>query len=484
MIKSSILLVEDDLQVAESLKQILSSYFDVEISTSAEQAYQILQDKDFSIILSDLKLPGISGLELLKKIRSIGLTTPFVMITAFGDIPTAVEATKLGATDFLRKGDLDPKELINKLLNLLEDSDFEFVCGSEKTKNLLAISRRVAKTDSTVLILGESGVGKEVLARYIHKVSPRASRPFVAVNMAAIPDTLVEAELFGYEKGAFTGAERRKPGKFEIASGGTLLLDEIGDMPLHLQPKVLRVIQEKKVERIGQSSSAPIKIDVRIISTTNKNIEKMVKDGTFREDLFYRLSVVPLKIPPLRERKEDIPPLVNYFISKLSRKYEVNISIEDKALKKIMEYDWPGNVRELQNVVERAFILSWSGTKYVTITSDAIVTSADEINLQTAGHNQEANDNQNSITPENKRTDFTKAIPEEQQELKSCIQTLSIDNLNIKNMEKIFIIKALERTGGNKSKAAQLLGITVRTLRNKLKELKLEDKNSHLPSSE
>ncbi len=461
-----VLLVEDDIQVAKSIKDFLQRKFSVHIALTAEEALEVLQEKNFSVVLCDLKLPGMSGLELLQKMRNLGISTPFIMITAFGDIPTAVAATKLGASDFVRKGDITPEELIRKIESLIDESDWEFVFGSETMRNLLKVARQVAKTDSTVLILGESGVGKEMLAKYIHKASPRAGRPFVAVNMSAIPDTLLEAELFGYEKGAFTGAERRKPGKFELADGGTLLLDEIGDMPLHLQPKILRVIQEKQVERLGQYSQNPIKIDVRIICTTNKDIEKLVKEGKFREDLFYRISVIPIRIPPLRERRDDIIPLTRYFLKKLSKKYEVNISMSEKAYEKLLKYDWPGNVRELQNVVERAFILSWTGGKESFITPESIVFSSYEI--------QNINLNK---TDGKEISEGKEVINYEKKNIYSLsgFQMPITDDLNIKNMEKVFILKALEKTGGNKTRAAKLLGITVRTLRNKLKELKLEE---------
>lgn len=455
--RTSILIVEDDKHVGESMKNILSEHFSVDLCKSAEEALDLVELKDYSVILCDLKLPGMSGLDFFKLLKEKGFSKPFIIITAFGDIPTAVEATRLGVTDFIRKGSISPDELIKKIYRIEEESESDFVCADKVMLNILAVARRVAKTDSNVLIVGESGVGKEVLARYIHKVSPRATRPFVAINMSAMPDTLIEAELFGYEKGAFTGAEKRKLGKFEIASGGTLLLDEIGDMPLHLQPKILRVIQEKKIERLGHNS--PIKVDVRIISTTNRDLENMVKEGKFREDLYFRLSVVPIKIPPLRERKDDIPLLADYFISKLSRKYEVAIKIESSAMEKLRLYDWPGNVRELQNVLERAFVVAFSSSRTnVIISQEHIILSPDDIySLNVVDSSQEIKMSE-SVEKSNSK-DFSNFF----------------DDLNIKNMEKVFIMKALERTGGNKTHAAKLLGITVRTLRNKLKELKFEN---------
>lgn len=491
---NSILVVEDDVQVAKSLSDLLSRDFKVSVAYSAESALEILSENDFDLVLCDLKLPGMSGLDLLRKVKSLGINTPFVVLTAFGDIPTAVEAMKLGAVDFIRKGETSPDELITRIRDIIEDKyEFEFIAGSEVMKNLAALARKIAKTDSTVLIMGESGVGKEVLARYIHKYSPRAHKPFLAVNMSAIPDTLLEAELFGYEKGAFTGAEKRKLGKFELASGGTILLDEIGDMPLHLQPKILRVIQEKKIERLGQGSVNSVSVDVRVISTTNKDLENLVKEGKFREDLYYRLSVIPIKIPPLRERKEDIPYLTDYFFRKLGRKYGVEIVWDKDFLSKLFEYDWPGNVRELYNVLERAFILSWSGQKNVKVLPENIIFSTSDL-ISALGKNSDFKSKEilgsNEIDLGKKdyqRNEAVEAFGTKKEVGESSsgdkkegvgIQKLgfgvNFDDLNIKNMEKIFILEALARTGGNKTKAAQLLGITVRTLRNKLKELNIQ----------
>jgi DNA-binding NtrC family response regulator len=492
---NSVLVVEDDVQVAKSLSDFLSRDFKVSVAYTAESALEILSENDFDLVLCDLKLPGMSGLDLLRKVKSLGINIPFVVLTAFGDIPTAVEAMKLGAVDFIRKGETSPDELITRIRDIIEDKyEFEFIAGSEVMKNLAALARKIAKTDSTVLIMGESGVGKEVLARYIHKYSPRAHKPFLAVNMSAIPDTLLEAELFGYEKGAFTGAEKRKLGKFELASGGTILLDEIGDMPLHLQPKILRVIQEKKLERLGQGSVNSVSVDVRVISTTNKDLENLVKEGKFREDLYYRLSVIPIKIPPLRERKEDIPYLTDYFFKKLGRKYGVEIVWDKDFLSKLFEYDWPGNVRELYNVLERAFILSWSGQKNVKVLPENIIFSTSDL-ISALGKSNgfepilESKDNhlikkdlQGSSSSVSSSGGENRVL-DDKNEFNSKVGRMGDQNLgfsanfsdlNIRSMEKVFILEALARTGGNKTKAAQLLGITVRTLRNKLKELNIQ----------
>lgn len=308
-----------------------------------------------------------------------------------------------------------------------EESDRPIVAASQKMKELIQLARKVATSDASVFIQGESGTGKELIARYIHRNSPRRQGPFVAINCAAIPENLLESELFGYEKGAFTGATRQKPGKFEIAKGGTILLDEVTEMPLHLQAKLLRVLQEREVERLG--GTRPIPLNVRVIATTNVLVEEKVKEGYFRKDLYYRLNVMPIRIPPLRERIDDIVPIAEYVlleISKLEHSPLKKLSVEAKD--KLKKYPWPGNVRELENVIQRAHILAPS----------------------------------RDIQPQH--IVFDEVLDEYQEEKSS----LSI--MPIREMEKKLILRALEATNGNRTKAAEILGITVRTLRNKLKE--------------
>jgi len=366
----NILVVEDEKAQQEILKGFLKKKgYDVIGFSTGEKAFEYIKKEDVDLVISDLRLPGISGLELLKSVKEVKPEVDFIMVTAYGTVENAVEAMKSGAYDYLLKP-INLEELLVKIKKIEEKKKLEeeiqglkeelerypdIVAESAEMKKVLSLALKVAPTPTTVLLTGESGTGKEVLARFIHKESGRKGR-FVAVSCAAIPETLLEAELFGYEKGAFTGAAREKPGKFELADGGTIFLDEIGDMPLSLQVKLLRVLQEKEVERIGATS--PRKVDVRIIAATNRNLEEKVKNGEFREDLFYRLNVFHIHMPPLRERPRDIIPLAELFLKKYS--FELNKKIKgfsEEAKRLLLSYRWPGNVRELENMVERACVL-------------------------------------------------------------------------------------------------------------------------------
>ncbi len=364
-----VLVVDDDEQMRVALSATLKHLnFEPKVAKDAREALRYLKKEQFDVIISDLKMPKIDGVEFLREVKKITPETPFVMITAFGDVKTAVESMKLGAFDFILKP--FSQEALKKVINLAishsnlsketkntKESEEQFIFSSPSMKKIIELAKKVAETDATVLLIGESGTGKEVLARFIHEKSKRSKGNFVAVNCAAIPSNLLESEMFGYEKGAFSGAIKSHPGKFEQANHGTLLLDEISEMPLELQAKLLRVIQEKTIDRIG--GTEPISVDVRIICTTNRNIEQEVKEGNFREDLYYRISVFPIKIPPLRERKEEIPELARFFLKKFSSKFNKNVQdITDSALELLMNYPWPGNIRELQNVIERAVVLA------------------------------------------------------------------------------------------------------------------------------
>ncbi len=368
-----ILVVEDDERMQNALREVLSRKYAIFVASDGFEALEQLKKSHFDVIITDLKMPKMSGLEFFKKAK-MHTSSPFIFITAYGTVPVAVEAMREGAFDFILKP--FPLELIEETVkralkyskqqktvkksegvvqDLQTDVVKEIIFSSPQMQQIVDMADKIATSKATVLIEGESGTGKEVLARYIHAKSKRAGR-FVAVNCAAIPETLLESELFGYEKGAFTGAVSSKEGKFELANRGTLLLDEIGDMPLSLQAKLLRVIQEQEVERLGAKASK--KIDVRIIATTNRNLSKMVEEGTFREDLYYRLRVIPIKIPPLRERKEDILPLAYYFLKKFAKIYgKGELKLTPEAEEELLNYTWPGNVRELENVIERAVIL-------------------------------------------------------------------------------------------------------------------------------
>ncbi len=443
-VKPKILVVDDEEYLCELLKDELLStnLFEVDIANDGATAINKIQNTIYDLVLLDIKMPRISGIEVLKFIKEHSPDTEVIMITAFGDIKLAVETIKLGAFDFITKpynfdellvsiqNALEKRKL--KLQNTLMQKELsrlihdDIVIGQSKVfKDVLDIVSRVAGTDATVLIYGESGTGKEVIARLIHKNSPRKDKPFVAINCAAIPDTLIESELFGHEKGAFTDAHTSKPGLVEIANGGTLFLDEVGDLSPYVQPKLLRFIETGEFRRVGGNSI--LKVDVRIISATNKDLNEEVMKGNFREDLLYRLNVVTIRLPSLRERKEDIPLFVEYF---LNRKTRGKKKMSPEAMRILMDYDWPGNIRELENVVERAAILA----------KDDVIKPEDL-----------------ALKPELKEDYYSKLV-------KKPVNTLSLAEL-----EKIHIENVLKANNWNKSKTAEILGISLKTLYLKLK---------------
>ena len=369
MTDASILVVEDRDSLRRMLDRALSGEgYSVETSPSAEAAIERLRESDFDLVLTDLKLPGASGIEVLGASREIQPHVPVVVLTAYGTVDTAVEAMKLGAADFLEKP-VEIDDLFGLVASLVGGSPqpaslnapggVTIVGQHPKVKAALRLLERVARTDSTVLLTGESGTGKELFARALHAQSPRSSGPFVAVNCAAIPETLIENELFGHEKGAFTGAHRRQNGRFEAAAGGTLLLDEIGELPLNIQAKVLRVLEERTFERVGGSQT--LKADVRLVAATNRDLATMVEDGGFREDLFYRLEVFPIELPPLRERASDIPYLSQYLLDQIAQRQKTGRrQLTKDALELLESHSWPGNVRQLANLLERAIIVGES----------------------------------------------------------------------------------------------------------------------------
>jgi len=418
----SVLIIDDEPDMGFALKEAMSRFgFDAQFCRDPLQVLSNMNLSDFSLIITDVKMPKMDGLQLLSEIRKRGIFTPVIVITGYGSIEDAVRAMKLGAVDYIMKP--FSMETLKSLVSRLIPDEEEIVAQSKQMRRILEIARQIAKTDITVLLTGESGAGKEVIARYIHKHSQRAKHPFVAINCAAITETLLEAELFGHEKGAFTGATERKLGKFELANEGTILLDEISEMAYRLQAKLLRVIQEKEIDRVG--GTKPIPVDVRIIATTNKDLAEEVKKGNFREDLFYRINVFPIKIPPLRERPEDIIPLAEFFLKRLSNKMSKNFSLTTELKKYLLEKAWQGNVRELENFIYRTAVLSQDG----------------------------------QLRP-----------PEETFESEKTIKAGKL-----KDAEKELIIDALKKTGGNRTKAAKILGISVRTLRNKINEYGLKD---------
>ncbi len=386
MSKEKILIVDDDVNFLELLKvRLESADYEVVTHSTEEEAIKAVQEQPFVLSIVDLQLIKQDGISLMEEFHKINPELPVIILTAYGSIESAVEAMKRGAFNYLTKP-FDPRELlfqvehaiekqklsheIKRLRNLIKEQyDFKnIVAKSEKMQRILEQVSRIAETDSTVFIYGESGTGKELIAKAIHLSSERKEKPFVPINCAAIPETLLESELFGYEKGAFTGALKSTKGLLVQANEGTIFLDEIGDMPLSMQVKLLRFLQERQLYPIG--SKNPIEVDVRVIVATNKNLAEMVKEGQFREDLFYRIHVIPIHLPPLRERKEDIPLLVEHFLKKFNQQMKKDVKgVVPLAMQKLMLYDWPGNVRELENIIEYAVAM----TQHNMITEDLIL---------------------------------------------------------------------------------------------------------------
>jgi DNA-binding NtrC family response regulator len=447
--KLNILVVDDDNLVNDFLTEALNrAGYAVESVLSGEEALIKLEEKSYDVMISDIKMKGMDGITLLKKAKEMRSDMVVVMITAFGTVENAVRAMKLGAYDYLLKP-VSPDsiellmERVAELVTLRREntrlrsdlaSRYQNIIGkSSKMKEVFELIQTTADARSTVLITGESGTGKELVARAIHYVSNRKEKPFIKLNCAALPENLVEAELFGYEKGAFTGAMRQHKGRFEMAHTGTLLLDEISEMPHGLQAKLLRVLQEKEFERIGSGIS--IEVDVRIIATSNRNLKEAIQLKQFREDLFYRLNVIPVHLVPLRDRLEDIPLLANHFIEKYDRENNKDVKgIDEGAFHLFMRYHWPGNVRELENYIERA-----------VVTTSKSILSADDFPKELAL---------------GKLADDALKFGEE---------------LTLADGEKYLILKALERFSGNKTRAAEALDITPRTIRNKLAEYNIRD---------
>ena len=368
---SKILLIDDEASIRQTLKEILEyEKYQVEEVANGEEGLKKIEDEHYDLVLCDIKMPKMDGMELLNAVYEKGIEIPFIMISAHGTIDNAVEATKKGAFDFISKPP-DLNRLLVSVRNALDKSDliaetktlrkkvskkYEMIGSSKELEEVKDTISKVAPTDARVLIIGENGTGKELVARQIHEQSDRAKSALIEVNCAAIPSELIESELFGHEKGSFTSAVKQRIGKFEQATGGTLFLDEIGDMPLSAQAKVLRALQESKINRVGGDKD--IKVDVRIIAATNKNLKEAIEKGEFREDLFHRLSVIRINVPPLKDRKDDIPALVERFLADIAEEHGSKTrKIEKEALNQLKEYNWSGNIRELRNVVERLIIL-------------------------------------------------------------------------------------------------------------------------------
>ena len=395
-----------------------------------------------SLVITDVRMPGMSGLDLLSRIKAANPDTPFILITAFGTVDDAVEAMKLGASDYVLKP-LKPDELKvnvrralerqqlvdeNRYLRDLAGNTFRFeniIAQSRKMHAVIEVAAQVARRDSTVLLTGESGTGKELLAKAIHQNSLRAGKPFITVNCGALPETLAESELFGHRKGSFTGAIADRAGKFETANEGTVFLDEVGELALPLQVKLLRVIQEREVDKIGHPH--PVKVNVRLLAASNRNLKNLVEDGHFREDLYYRLSVVTIELPPLRERRDDIPLLAQHFLKEFSTRYGIpGLAISDDAMEKLMQHNWPGNIRELQNVIERVSVLA----KDNTIRADQLPPDIRRSESRIANVNLK--------------------LPEE--------------GIDLEEIEKEILLQALEKYGWNQTQAAKYLNISRKTL--------------------
>jgi len=457
-LRRKVLIVDDEAAIRDSLRLLLKATFDVQTAEDGEQALTLADEMQPDLILLDVMMPKLDGIETLKRLNERSSIIPVVMLTASNTVKTAVQAMKCGAVDFLNKP-FDVDELTRIILNTLDkqtpptpatarsranlpiiEADFGPMVG--KSPSMLELFQKVeqvAQRESTILITGESGTGKELVAKRIHELSLRKSGPFVAINCAAIPESLIESELFGHEKGAFTHAVERRLGHFELANGGTLFLDEIGELSLNVQVKMLRFLQEQEFYRVGKSK--PIHVDVRIVAATNKNLEDLIKQKTFRQDLFYRVNVINLAIPPLRDRFEDIPHLVKHFLKKLSSAYGgKEITLSSEAEERLIGYTWPGNVRELENVLESLVAL----TQHAEIREEDLPRRVRERNADDAG-----------------QLVFSPSMGFEEAE---------------KRFETEMILKALKKANFVQTRAAELLGISRRILKYKMDKLRINER--------
>lgn len=464
---NKILIVDDEKNVISSFKKILTQEgYEIFTASNAEEGLSVFENNPINLVIMDIRMPKITGLEAFSKFKEIEPKTPIIIMTAYGTTETAIEAMRLGAYDYVIKPFEIPhmKDMIRKALEaghimkteVTYEPKEEFkgdriIGSSSKMQEIYKIIGQVASSDVTVILRGESGTGKELVARAIYSYSKRKDKPFLVINSAAIPETLLESELFGYEKGAFTDARERRIGKLEQCNGGTVFLDEIGDMPASTQAKILRVLEDKSFERLGGNKT--IKVDVRLVAATNRNLETLIKEEKFREDLYYRLNVVTINIPPLRERKEDISALVEYFFNKYNKELNKNItSFSAEALKILQRYDWPGNVRELENVIKKAMLFSKGNIilpEHIFIT-DAIVSRSKDLMTQ-------LRDLLEQVTKQSLQK-----------------QSTSLYKDIIEEIEKTLFIEVLKQTQGNQSQAAKLLGISRPTLKEKIEKLGLK----------
>jgi DNA-binding NtrC family response regulator len=434
MSRKSILVVDDEKSQREILEMILSGEgYDVTTASSGEAAMKFVADRRFDLVLTDLKMTGMSGLDLLKQLTDFDKSIIVLLLTAHGTVDSAVDALRLGAFDYLQKPYDREKllETISRALNKLSTLDAEIVSDSPEMDKVKKLILKVAKSNATVLIRGESGTGKELIARAIHQNSLRTSEVFQAVNCAAINENLLESELFGHERGSFTGAVGEKKGLFEVADGGTLFLDEIGELDISLQAKILRALQEKQIRRVGGVKE--INTDVRVVAATNRDLLKMSQDGRFREDLYYRLNVLSIELPSLRERRSDVPVLIDYFLGKHTRANNRKVTINTEAKRILENYAYPGNVRQLESAIERAILLCENNT----------ITAED-------------------LPPEMSQTSKPAAAND--------LFKLPAEGVNFEDVERSLIMQAMERTDNNITKSAKLLGLTFRTLQYRLEK--------------
>jgi DNA-binding NtrC family response regulator len=455
MIKPMLLIVDDEKPTRDGLRAAFEDRYDVYVAEDANSAMELLESENFAVLLTDFRLPNEDGLKLIMRAKSLPTPPICILMTAYGSEEIAVEAMKRGADDYIAKGHLQIDELEMRIEKALRQQTLEvenaalrrhietrfgmenIIGESAPMKEIFDLVRQVAPTKATLLVLGESGTGKELIAKAIHQLSPRARQPMVTVHCAGLPPTLLESELFGHEKGAFTGAHERRVGRFEQAQGGTLFLDEIGEIDATIQVKLLRVLGERTFERVG--SSKTLTADARLITATNKNLEEMVKAGTFREDLYYRLKVVVIRMPPLRDRREDIPLLAQSFLKEFAKENEKPVNdFTSEALQALMDYPWPGNIRELRTAIEHGVVFS-KGKKITLRDLPASVRSGGKL-MEDA---------------------LTKPV-------------LDQTNLTVEEAEKQLIIRALKETRGNRTAAAQKIGMSRRTLHRKLHTYHLE----------
>jgi DNA-binding NtrC family response regulator len=437
MARKAILVVDDEKSQREILEMILSGEgYDVTTASSGEAALKFVHDRRFDLVLTDLKMTGMSGLDLLKELVAFDKSIMVILLTAHGTVDSAFEAKDLGAFAYLQKPYDREKllETVGRALTKLTQLDTEIVSVSPEMDKVKKLILKVARSNSTVLIRGESGTGKELIARSIHQNSPRADEVFQAVNCAAINENLLESELFGHERGSFTGAVGEKKGLFEVADGGTLFLDEIGELDISLQAKLLRALQERQIRRVGGTKE--LNVDVRVVAATNRDLLKMTQDGRFREDLYYRLNVLSIEIPPLRERRSDIPLLIDYFIKKHTKNSSQKIKgLSPEARKLLLDYPYPGNVRQLESAIERA----------------ALLAEGDTISLE-------------DLPPEMQSAEFAPSGNAD------ALFKLPPAGINFEDVERSLILQAMDRTDYNITKAAKLLGLTFRTLQYRLEK--------------